>query len=203
MPRTTDFDYVPGEWLVAEVPKSTKQSPPIFNTTGAQSNGITTLKRMEFEFDGQSYKFSLNPEEYSQSEPARIAVTQTKAGAWLDDFGAGLINISMKGTTGFKNGVDNSIGFVRLKELRDLIRQYYYKQDPGTEVTSDKELKFHNYTDGEHWIVAVRTFDLFRSVSRPLMYGYSIQLTVIRPASQPIIPLDILDTDIAKIELES
>jgi len=185
-----------------------------------QSDGIHRLRRMEFEFMGQTYKFALNPEEYRQSEPSRITVTQTKGGAFADDFGAGVPSIYFKGTTGFRNtemrnylndtgdGSNNQqrfleglvrqgslwaqqelektlTGFLKFKELRDLIRRYYTKAPPGAIITPDLELVYHNYTDDEHWVVTPKTFDLMRSVSRPLMYLYEVQLVCMRRADEP------------------
>ena len=165
---------------------STKQSAPIFSTGSAISNGSGTLRRIEFEFNRVSYKFALNPEDYVQTEPNRVNITQTKAGGWVDDFGGGIPTINFRGTTGFKNGTkDGNSGFTKFKELRDLIRSYYFKQSPGTEVTADLELIFHNYTDGEHWIVTPKQFSLMKSVARPLMYMYEVQLLCIRPATSP------------------
>ncbi|WAB24963.1 hypothetical protein M3_0012 [Lysinibacillus phage vB_LfM_LysYB1] len=144
-----------------------------------QSDGKNTLQRMEFLFDGKSYKFNINPEEYTQDEPVRSTITQTKAGAWVDKFGAGLPQIFMRGTTGFKNG------FEKFKELRGFLRKYNDSTTPGLEIT--KELIFHNFTDGESWIVDTDPsgFKLFRSKSNPLMYMYEIRLTCLRDASVP------------------
>ena len=151
-----------------------------------QSDGKGTLKRMEFVFKGISYKFVLNPEEYQLSEPNRATLTQTKAGAWIDEFGAGVPMISFKGTTGFKNGTkDPKSGFYRFRELREMIRKVYDRVKPGQVVPADKELKFYNYTDGQYWIVTPLTFDLLRSVARPTMYAYNIQLICQRVINQP------------------
>ena len=143
-----------------------------------QSNGKHTLKRIEFEFDGKSYDFTLNPEEYSQSEPNKATVTQTMGGAFVDQFGAGLVEITLKGTTGFKNGTnDPSNGFEKFKELRDLIRESY----KNTDVSN--EMKFYNYTDEEYWYVFVERFSLLRSRSRTLLFQYDIKLTATRKLS--------------------
>lgn len=147
----------------------------------AQSDGRHKLKRMEFEFKGQRFRFHINPQEFNQSEPSRSTVTQTKGGAWVDDFGGGLPTIYIKGTSGFQKGK----GVERFKELRNLIRKYYRNDNPGEEVTD--EIKFHNFTDGESWVVHTDTdgFKLLRSKSSPLQYGYEIQLVCLRPASMP------------------
>lgn len=146
-----------------------------------QSDGKHSLKRMEFAFKGKSFKFSLNPEEYTQDEISRSNVTQTKAGAWIDDFGAGLPTIYMKGTTGFKKGT----GAQKFVELRNFFREYINNGNPGEEIKD--EMTFHNYTDGESWIVHVdpNAFRLLRSKTNPLLYMYEIRLQCLRPAQIP------------------
>jgi len=191
----------------------TAGNPTKFYSSNSQRDGVKTLRRFEFEFQGNSYVFNLNPEEYTQTEPSRATITQTKGGAWMDDFGSGIVQIKFKGITGFKSssldqnqheflrsliseGGGNAVwakseferqmvGFLKFKELRDLIRACYDNFVPGEVILPSKELIFHNYTDGEHWIVYPETFDLFRSVSRPLLYSYSISLWCLRPANQP------------------
>lgn len=154
--------------------------PPIFKTSGSQADGKNKLKRMAFRFDGKTHYLRLNPEEYSQVEASRSTVTQTKGGAWVDDFGANIISISLRGTTGFKSagGKSSTAGFDKLKSLRDMIRKYYNKDAPGQPIT--KNMTFHNFTDGEHWVVHVNSFTLARNVSRPLLYMYDIKLSVLR-----------------------
>jgi len=151
-----------------------------------QSDGKNKLKRIEFVFNGKSYKFILNPEEYQQTEPNRASVTQTKAGAWIDEFGAGVPTIQFKGTTGFKNGTsDPTKGFRKFKELRDTIRRVYNRVPPGSVVPSSKELLFYNYTDGEYWVVTPTTFELMRSIARPTLYSYNVHLICQRRISNP------------------
>jgi hypothetical protein len=151
-----------------------------------QSDGVFTLKRIEFYFNGQSYKFALNPEEYSQSETNRVTVTQTKGGAWVDEFGAGLPTITFKGTTGFKNGTKSgTTGYTKFNELRTQIRDIYDRVSPGTVIPDNKEVYFYNYTDGDYWVVVPKTFELMRTVARPLLYTYNIELICLRTANMP------------------
>jgi len=212
-----------------------------------QSDGVHKLRRIEFEFMGKSYKFALNPEEYKQSEPSRVTVTQTKGGAWIDDFGAGIPTIQFKGTTGFRTqeardylnnatytnnnqqrylenilrnpsaSVDERIwarnklestltGFLKFKELRDLIRDVYSRVKLGQPIPPEKELIFHNFTDDEHWVVVPKVFELLRSVSRPLLYQYEIQLICIRRLSDatPTSSLeDNLETSLERFDLRT
>lgn len=144
-----------------------------------QSDGRNRLKRFQFELGDQTYTFQLNPEEYSQDEPSRSTVTQTKGGAWIDDFGGGLEIIFMRGSTGLRNG------YSRFVRLRNMIRAYRDGTDPGN--TPDEELIFHNFTDGESWVVHLDPsgFKLYRSKSNPLLYMYELRLTCLRKASDP------------------
>lgn len=141
-----------------------------------QSDGKNRLKRIEFVIMGKSYKFNINPEEYIQEEPSRSTVTQTKGGAWVDDFGAGLPVITIRGSTGFQYG----LGVSKFKELRNLVRQYYSS-------SSNKEFIFHNWTDDESWVVHTdpQGFRLLRNRNNPLLYMYDIRLICLRPATHP------------------
>ena len=172
---------------------STTKMVPFGGSTNSQSDGINTIKRIEFvlpsslvgnmPIESSTYKFIINPEEYDQSEPGKSTVTQTKGGYWIDDFGAGVPTINIKGTTGFNGGIDNQSGWRKWRELRNLIRAYYYGTAPGTDTK--EEMEFHNYTDNEHWYVVPKTFSLKRSISRPLLYCYTISLVCIRPIGVP------------------
>lgn len=142
-----------------------------------QSDGKNRLKRIEFVIAGTSYQFAINPEEYTQDEPSRSTVTQTKGGAWVDDFGGGLPMIQIRGSTGFNHG----LGVEKFKELRDLIRKYYQSAD------AEMEFIFHNWTDDESWVVHTdpQGFRLLRNKSNPLMYMYDIRLICLRQAKLP------------------
>lgn len=154
----------------------------------AQAVGGYRLRRMEFSFKGQSFVFHLNPEEYSMSEPNRVTITETLAGAFLDSFGQGLQEISLKGTTGVRgNGATQSptYGFDQFKKLRDLIRKSYGNINDGRYVSDEDMVKFYNYTDEEYFYVVVTNFSLSRSRSKPLLFQYDIKMTVIKPLNAP------------------
>lgn len=144
-------------------------------SSGNQTGANSTVKRMEFEFHGKSYKFTINPDTYSQKEPNRVNVTQTKGGAFVEAFGAGLPEITISGTTGFKVGTENpETGFEKFKELKELIKSVYSSVQDGSEIT--ESLFFYNYTDEEYWATYPDSFELTRSKSQPLLYHYSIHL---------------------------
>lgn len=158
------------------------------STTSGNANGKRKIKRMEFTFKDQSYKFALNPEEYTQTEPLRVTMTQTKGGAWLDTWGAGIVEISIKGTTGITGGTgtDIDVGYRRFKELRNLIRSVYDNISDGSEVTD--LLGFYNYTDNEYYWCYPKSdgIELYRSKSRPHIYQYSISLYALRRIGEAV-----------------
>lgn len=156
-----------------------------FNAVSGNKNSSSkNLKRMEFIFKGKNYKFLLNPESYSQQENGRVTVTQTKGGAFLEAFGAGIIEIQISGTTGYKNGSNNAeSGYTKFKELRDLIKSVYNNVKDGSEIKY--LLEFYNYTDNEYYYTYPDKFKLMRSKQNPLLYKYDIHLYCIRRIGEP------------------
>lgn len=150
-------------------------------TSGNQNKGNKILKRIEFEFKNTSYKFAVNPESYSQSEPGRVTVTQTKGGAFVEFFGSALVEITLTGTTGFKNGgSDAESGYKKFKALRDIIKSVYDNITDGSEISDSDLLKFYNFTDNEYYYTVPDKFELSRSKSQPMLYKYNIHLYAIR-----------------------
>lgn len=131
------------------------------------------------------HTLSINPEDLTQKETARSEVTQTLEGAYIEDWGAGLIEISIRGTTGYARRVVNGIemdGFQEFKNLRSNIYRYFLNPD-GTSKrnTSDAyELKFFNWEDNEYYQIYPKQFQLNRSKNRPLLYSYDFSFTCVR-----------------------
>lgn len=147
--------------------------------SGNNTSSSKPLKRMEFEFNGKSYKFALNPDTYSQQENGVVTTTKTKGGAFLEAFGPDIPEIDISGITGFKNGTnDPDSGYRKFKELRDLIKSVYDNVTDGSQIT--KFLNYYNYTDNEYYVTYPSKFELSRSKSQPLLYKYSIHLYCIR-----------------------
>ena len=157
--------------------------PSTYQSTSGNAHGTRAIKRMEFVYQGMSYKFQLNPEEYTQSEPMRVTLTQTKGGAWLDAWGAGIVEITMKGTTGVRGGTtDIDTGYNRFKDMAKLFRKCFDTVEDGEEITDEDLIKFYNYTDNEYFYCFPKPdgITLTRSKSKPHMYQYSIGLYCIK-----------------------
>lgn len=127
-----------------------------------------------------TYELVLNPEEYTLIEPARVNVTQTSGGAFIDDFGLGVPILYFRGHTGLKNqSNDFYSGFKHFKKLRDdVYRAYFKSQTPGEQ--NDHELHMYNFTDKDYLVVVPQIFTLQRSISQPLLFRYEARFMVIR-----------------------
>ena len=161
--------------VVSTLKKAERDKVEGATADNSQADGVKKLKRIEFEYGNQSFKFLINPEEFVQTEPSRATITQTKGGAYLDAWGAGLTTIEIKGTTGFRSGTNsNNKGFEQFVALRTLIRTVYDTVVPG--VKAETLMKFYNYTDDDCWYVYPLSFTLTRSKTKPLLYNYNITL---------------------------
>lgn len=159
-----------------------------YETTSGNGTRGRALKRMKLVFNNVELQFAINPEDYTQTTPNRVTITQTKGGAWLDAWGAGITEITIQGTTGVK-GTTNDIdtGYQRWRKLRDMIASVMNSVTDGEEITDDKLIKLYNYTDNEYWYCypAQGGIELYRSKSRPHMYQYTLHLVAIREIGQP------------------
>src|SRR5690606_30834674 len=145
-------------------------------------NETIESKRMEFVYVSgsgteKSVILSVNPEDYSQEETTLSNVVQTKCGAFIETFGAGIMNINIKGSTGFGKGA----GYQHFKDLQDLFRSYLKDTTRGT------QLQFHNLTDGDAYVVHTDPsgFRYLRSKNNPLLYYYDIKLIALRRVGDP------------------
>ena len=177
------------------------------NLRSGNGSNRSNIKRMEIAYGNTSIKFAINPEDYNQKEPNRATLTQTKGGAWIDAWGAGIVEFTLKGITGVSgrkistttetltqlnttaanlngdSGVDT--GYQRWKQLRDLFRSVFNAIKDGEEVT--ELIRFYNYTDNEYWYCypTQNGIELYRSKARPHVYQYTISLWGIRKIGEP------------------
>ena len=186
--------------------------------SGNGSN-LLKVKRMEIIYKNFDFKFAINPSDYTQKEPNRVTITQTKGGAWIDAWGAGIVEFTIKGMTGVSgkkftaannstftkisstifdvsrvltgdNGVD--IGYQRWKELRDIFRTVYKSIEDGEEVTDLVQL--YNFTDNEYWYCypTQAGIELYRSKSKPHVYQYTINLWGLRRIGEPLTSVGVI-----------
>lgn len=128
---------------------------------------------MELAFGDLEVHFSVNPSEYQQREPNKATLTHTKGGAWIDAWGAGVLEFHIRGITGGHRG---DKGYQNWIKLRDCIRAVYDSIQDGQTIT--EYLRLYNYTDNEFWHCwpMPNGLELTRSKSNPLIYQYSLSL---------------------------
>lgn len=90
-------------------------------------------------------------------------------------------------------------GHRHFQYLQDSVFRTYadLKRDPVT--AADTRMFFHNPKDDEHWAVIPNNFALDRDASSPILYNYSIDLTIIGKADAPSVDLDFDDKSILDI----
>ena len=65
-----------------------------------QADGLHQLERMEFSYSGGNYKFNINPQNMTMSQPHRSSVIKTQSTFVVEDFNDDLQTIRISGTTG-------------------------------------------------------------------------------------------------------
>lgn len=128
----------------------------------------------------------IRPEEMTKSDPSRGSVQQTLGGAWLDDFGTGLSNITIKGHTGWR-GTDSLSGESLWTDLHGVVLARYHAER-ATRVAQGRDpdrvqLLFADQLNDLSLVVYPERFSLHRHKSRPLLKLFDISLIVLGDVS--------------------
>ncbi|MCG8633205.1 MAG: hypothetical protein MI863_05220 [Desulfobacterales bacterium] len=124
--------------------------------------------------------FPINPEEFNLTYNHKIQVVQTLGDPFIDEFGAGMPSLSMRGTTGWRTrpgseNVDGHEAFERLR--RDFIKKYFelrHEKQKNNQDPEDIKLIVVNGVDDLIFQVVPVDFRLLRSKSSPLLYRYDL-----------------------------
>lgn len=153
------------------------------------------LKRFSLEIvnketkEVSTYRFRVNPEEYSKELPQRTTVIKTQSNILVEDYGRDIPVITFSGQTGVRNRVDYDgvvkNGKQKLDELRLLVGNY--ARTGGSGNRSKYDMYFYNLTDEESMQVhlAPQGIKITRSKDEALIYRYEITLLVLGTADQP------------------
>lgn len=159
-----------------------------------QSDGKNTLMRMSLIIpdnngNKHTYRFKVNPENYSIEHPQRSNIIKTKSDVIFEDYGSDVKTITFSGTTGFKqarntNGIVQT-GKERMDELEERIVEYSNISNSGSVSISKMEL--YNWTDNKYYKVhlAPQGLKIDRSADKPLLFNYEISLMVLGDAGEP------------------
>ena len=129
----------------------------------------------------------LNPQNLTQAEQAKVSVTQTLGGVYITDFGEGLQQVTIAGTTGYKQRYNDDgevrDGFEEFLHLRnEVYRKFVQTNDP------DYYMFWYNWEDKEYYRIQPIVFRLQRSVSEALLYRYEFTFTCLNSAVKGYTP---------------
>lgn len=149
------------------------------------SDGISTLKRIEFKIGNKSFKFAINPESYTHSKPHRTTAVKTKSRIVVEDFQSDISTITIAGSTGFNpTGKKADRGINKIKEMKAYLEDF--AKMGGNGKTAAEDFYFYNYTNDEYFVVALSAegVTFTQDVNSPLTYRYEIKFVLLRKASE-------------------
>lgn len=165
---------------------STLSSPLINVTPPSQKNRPIALVISDGGAISWMHVFLPRPEEVTFVHPTRAAVNQTFDGAWVDDFGQGVVEINISGHTGWRGAnlmLANVPGEVQAYNLRNAVMNTYHSlRESRARAAQDPDLVEMLFIDTLNlcgYVVYPTSFQLRRHKSRPLLYQYQIKLTAL------------------------
>lgn len=143
----------------------------------SQADGNTILERMELAYGSNSFKFRINPQSIKYEYPQRQAVNKTQSAIVVQDFNSGVQKVTISGTT----GSPTRGGEKGINQLRNFLSNYAnspvnYGNKPKVPLT------FLNHTEDFGWYTILKDWSVERSVDKPLMWDYTIELIVLGDA---------------------
>lgn len=137
----------------------------------------------------------LNPQNLTHAEQAKTSVTQTLGGAYVTDFGEGLPQVTIGGTTGYKQRYNEDgeqrDGFEEFIHFRnEVYRKFVKTNDP------DYMMFWYNWEDKEYYRIQPVTFRLQRSVSEALLYRYEFTFTCLNEAVASYTTAEVADASL-------
>lgn len=158
--------------------------------TSPPSSQKAEVRPISFVLDDQatggppaSVDLVIRPEDLTRNDPSRLNVQQTLGGAWADNFGPGVPTILISGHTGWRPTFASGDGGERFQQLYDQVYvQWHERRAAAVQMGIDPDLVklvFADALDDFSVVVAPMAFTLQRSRSRPLLYQYRINLTVL------------------------
>jgi hypothetical protein len=129
-----------------------------------------------------SHIFWLRPEDVQYSHPTRGTVIQTFNGGFVDDFGEGLVDISVNGHTGWRGGaVPGELEFLNLRDW--LVLRYHEQRKAAAESglpIGSTTLYWADTLNLCVYEVYPIQFTAKKNKQRPLLYQYSLRMTGLR-----------------------
>jgi hypothetical protein len=145
--------------------------------------------------EATSITLAIRPEDLTRTDPSRVTVTQTLAGAWMDNFGSGIPSIVISGHTGWRRtqeGTATPDGIERWLDFRALVYDNWHaRKQNAIKAGRDPDqvqLIFADQLDDITCIVAPNPLVLRRNRARPLLYQYQLTMIVLDDNVNPPSP---------------
>lgn len=158
-----------------------------------------------------TFPLVLNPTSIMKNHPFSVELTPTQEGGVIaEENGVIISELTIQGHTGVGlrenkgNGGNGSpiplSGQAHFLWLQDacFFRYSELQKDPARR--RNVYMTFHNFKDGEHWIVVPRAWRLDRTTARRTMYPYSIQLAIVGAVENPPTALSADNTILARMQ---
>lgn len=130
-----------------------------------------------------SLQLPVNPNQQIDQD-IRVTFVQTYAGIYFDDFGLGIEQITLTGTSAWNSpqGMFNGQavdGNDAIFHLYSDIFAYYFGKETSNVSPSNMEMSIYDDAVGQAWVVKpVTSLQLMRSNSSPLVVGYTANFVV-------------------------
>jgi hypothetical protein len=131
----------------------------------------------------------IRPEELVRTDPSRAVVHQTLGGAFIDNFGPGIAQITISGHTGWRRtAAEQADGLERFQRLKNQVYDEWHaarQRAVWNGVNPDAvRLIFADALDEFAAVVVPMSFTLRRNKQRPLLQQYQLSMLVV--AEEPL-----------------
>lgn len=151
-----------------------------------------------------SLTLPINPDEFDTSTPARVTTTQTLQGVYQDFGGIGVQTIRYQGNTGWRRRYlsENMDGFEVFKKLyEDFYLEYHRRVSTAIDPNDVQCMVIDDLYD-KVYIVSMDDFQASKSKSKPLIYNYTIPMTVQNTDTNTRTPVDLSDLSLPSVGLD-
>jgi hypothetical protein len=165
-----------------------------FSPPRTQYNRNLTI-RIEGGGPTDSFTFSIKPGEFQSDHPARMSTTQTLQGVYQDFGGMGVQKLVYQGHTGWRRLAPNAPhdGFEVFKALYNETYLSYHKRIQAANDPSEIKCTVIDDLYDTVYIVSLDDFQATKSKSSPLLYHYTLRMTVISDETGKTKPRDPVD----------
>jgi hypothetical protein len=150
-----------------------------------------------------SITLPIKPSEFEIGAPARVTTTQTLQGVYQDFGGMGVQTIRYHGNTGWRRRVlsNNLDGFEVFKRLyKDFYMEYHRRISGISNPQSIQVLIIDDLYD-EVYVVSLDDFQGTKNKSSPLLYSYTISMTVQNTQANGRKTVDLTDISMPSVGL--